>query len=60
MDNAFFFSDETMNKIYEDNGDFNIIAQLSQIFYSSIVSSIIDIILQKLSISEDQILDLKK
>lgn len=59
-DNAFFFSDETMNKIYEDNGTFNIIVQLPQIFYSSLVSSIIDIILQKLSISEDHILDLKK
>ena len=58
--NAFFFYDETMNKIYDDNGSFNFIIQLPQIIYSSIISSIIKIILYKLSISENQILDLKK
>ena len=58
--NAFFFTDETMNNIYEDNGVFNIIFQIPQILYSSLISSVINIILQKLSISEGQILDMKK
>ena len=58
--NAFFFSDSTMDKIYEDNGIFNFVFQLPQILYSSIISSVINIILQKLSISEGEIIDLKK
>ena len=58
--NAFFFTDDTMNKIYEDNGAFNFIYQLPQIIYSSVVSAVIDMILKKLSLSEKQILDLKK
>ena len=58
--NAFFFTDDTMDKIYEDNGIFNFVFQLPQIIYSSLISSVINIILQKLSISEDKILDMKK
>ena len=49
-----------MDKIYVDNGIFNFIFQLPQIIYSSLVSTVINMILQKLSISEDQILDMKK
>ena len=58
--NAFFFSDETMNNIYEDNGIFNFIFQLPQIIYSSLITSVLNIILRKLAISEAQILDMKK
>ena len=58
--NAFFFTDDTMDKIYVDNGMFNFIFQLPQIIYSSLVSTVINMILQKLSISEAQILDMKK
>ena len=58
--NAFFFSDDTMDKIYEDNGIFNFVFQLPQIIYSSLISSVINIILKKLSITENQILEMKK
>ena len=58
--NGFFFSDETMHKIHEDNGAFNIIYQIPQILYSSIVSSIINMILKLLSLSEKDILSLKQ
>ena len=58
--NASFFTDATMDKIYEDNGIFNFVFQLPQIIYSSLISSVINIILKKLSITEDQILDMKK
>ena len=57
--NALFFSDETMHKIYEDGGDFNIIYQLPQIVYSTIISFIIDTITNYLANSQDNILDLK-
>ena len=43
--NALFFNDSTMHKIYEDNGKFNLIYQLSQIIYSSIISFIITAII---------------
>ena len=58
--NGFFFTDETMDNIYEVNGAFDIIFQIPQILYSTIITSVISIILQKLSISEDQILEMKK
>ena len=58
--NALFFTDETMHKITEDHGDFDLIYQLPQICYSSIISAIINMILKKLSLSELQILTIKK
>ena len=57
--NALFFNDETMHKIYVDNGNFNILFQLPQIFYSLIISSIINVIIKYLSLSEKDIIDLK-
>jgi hypothetical protein len=58
--NGFFFSDETMHKIHENNGAFDIIYQIPQILYSSIVSTIINMILKLLSLSEKNILALKQ
>ena len=58
--NGFFFSDETMHKIYEDNGNYNIIYQLSHIFYSSIVPAVINMLLKHLSLSENIILEIKE
>ena len=58
--NGFFFSDETMHKIHEDNGAFNIVYQIPQILYSSVISALINIILKQLSLSEKNILSLKQ
>ena len=58
--NAFFFSDETMHKIYINNGTFNLLYQLPQIFLSFFISSIVNMILKLLSLSEKNILNLKK
>ena len=58
--NGFFFNDDNMHKINEDNGNFNLLYQLPQIFYSSIVSAIINLILKQLSLSEKNILALKR
>ena len=55
----FFFSDKTMHNIYKDNGAYNIIYRIPQIFYSSVISAIINIILKQLSLSENNILQLK-
>ena len=57
--NGFFFSDETMHKIYKDNGIFDILFQIPQILYSTVISAIINIILKTLSLSEKNILEIK-
>ena len=57
---TFFFNDETMHKIYQESGVYNIITQIPQILYSSVVSSIINMILKSLSLSEKDILKIKK
>ena len=58
--NAFFFTDETMHKITVDYGDFNFLYSIPQIVYSSVISSVINMILKKLSLSEKNILLIKK
>ena len=49
-----------MHKIYINNGKFDILYQISQILYSSIIPSVINGILKYLSLSEKSILILKK
>ena len=58
--NALFFNDNTMHKIYEDQGTFNFVYQLPQIAYSSLISSVINILLNLLGLSEGNIIDYKK
>ena len=58
--NALFFRDSTMHKIYQDQGDFNFIYQIPIILYSSIISWVINIIVSFLSLTQKQILELKK
>ena len=58
--NALFFNDDTMHKIYIDEGSFNFIYQLPQIIYSTIISNIIDYLVKFLALSEDNILKLKQ
>ena len=58
--NGFFFSDSTMHKINENNGKFDLIYQIPQILYSSIISSVINMLLKNLSLSEKNILLLKR
>ena len=58
--NALFYSDSTMHKIYEDQGKFNFIYQIPQIIYSTLISSVINLIVSTLSITEKNILSLKK
>ena len=58
--NALFFNDDTMHKIYEDDGEFNFIYQLPQIIYSAIISKIFESILEYLALSEKIIIDFKK
>lgn len=58
--NGFFFSDDTMHKVYEDSGKYNILYQIPQILYSSLISVTVNSLLKYLSLSEKSILELKK
>ena len=64
--NALFFNDETMHKIYIDEGKFNFIFQIPQIIYSSIISGIMSVIINyrnlqiNLALSEKIILEIKE
>ena len=58
--NGFFFSDETMHRIYIDKGACNIIYQLPIIIYSSMISGVIKVILKLLCLSEKNILSIKR
>ena len=58
--NSFFFTYPTMHKIYEDKGNFNFIYQIPQIIYSNIISNIITIIVTYFSLTEKNIIEIKK
>ena len=58
--NTLFFSDSTMHKIYIDYGKYNIVYQLPQIIYSSLISIILNFIVKYLALTENSILALKK
>ena len=58
--NILFFNDSTMHKIYEDNGKFNFAYQIPQIIYSTIISSIVNFIIRYFSLSEKDLLKIKR
>ena len=49
-----------MHKIYIDEGSFNLLYQLPKIIYSSIISSVFNLILKTLALTEINILQFKK
>ena len=59
--NGFFFSDSTMHKIYQDIAHaYNFIYQISIIIYSTLISAVLNSVLRNLSLSEKDILSIKK
>ena len=57
--NSLFFNDSTMHKIYVDHGSYNFIYQLPQIIYSTIISSVLNTLIQLLGLTEENILKFK-
>ena len=49
-----------MHKIYKDEGKFNFIYQISQIIYSALISGVINAIIKRLSLSANDVIELKK
>ena len=58
--NALFFTDDTMHKIYKDKGKFDLLYQIPQILYSTLISKFIDTFIRALALSQDNIVELKQ
>ena len=58
--NGFFFTDKSMHNIYINNGSYNILNQIPKILYSFSISFVIQQILKILSLSENDIIELKQ
>ena len=54
-----FYTDSTMHEIYVDEGSFDIIYQLPQIIYSSLISNVINFIITTLGLFQGDILKIK-
>ena len=54
-----FYTDSTMHEIYVDEGSFDIIYQLPQIIYSSLISNVINCIITTLGLFQGDILKIK-
>jgi len=57
--NALFFTDSTMNKIYDDQVEYDFIYQIPKILYSNLICTVINLIARILSLSEKDILSIK-
>ena len=57
--NVFFFSDETMHKMFLDYGKYNFIQQIPQIIYSKIISQLIEVFLCFLSMTDKYYYEIK-
>ena len=57
--NALFFNDSTMHKIYTDQGKFNLEYQIPQIVYSTLIVCGINILINYLALTENDIISLK-
>ena len=58
--NALFYNDDTMHKIYESKGDFDLETQLPIAVYSTIISTILNYPLNFLALSNDTIINFKQ
>ncbi len=58
--NALFYNDDKMHNIYEDEGKYNIFSQITNIIYSTLFSTVINSLLEYLSLSEDSIIKVRK
>ena len=58
--NVLFFTDKTMHKIYETKGNYNLIIQLPKIIYSSLITSVFNLIIKTFALSDKNIINLKK
>ena len=58
--NAFFFSDETMHKLFLSYGKYDVFQQIPQIVYSTIISQLMEVFICFLSLTDSHIYQIKK
>ena len=58
--NVFFFSDESMHNIYTSGGEHDFIGQLAQMVYSTIVSQVLQIFINYLTMTDIQYYQIKE
>ena len=58
--NTLFFRDSTMRYIYNNQGRYNFFYQIPQVIYSTIISSIMTYILKILSLSQNDLIKIKR
>ena len=58
--NTLFFKDSTMHQIFTEKGRYNLIYQIPQILYSTLISSVMSFVLKKLSLSQNELIAIKK
>ena len=58
--NVFFFTDDSMHKIYLNYGKYDFIQQIPQVIYSTIISQLIEVFLSYLSYTDKHIYYIKK
>ena len=58
--NALFINEPAIHQIYKDNGSYNFIYQVPQILYSSIISGVINSLIKCLSLSQNNVIKLKR
>ena len=57
--NVFFFSDESMHKLYINYGKYDFVQQIPQIIYSIIITKLIEVLLCYLSLTDKPIYQIK-
>ena len=57
--NVFFFADETMHKMFLDYGKYDFIQQIPQIIYSTIVSQVIQVLINFLCLTDKHFYEIK-
>ena len=57
--NAFFFSDDSMHKVYINYGKYDFIQQIPQILYSTIISHVIEVIICYFSMTDKYFYQIK-
>ena len=58
--NTLFFNDSSMHRIFIERGKYNLLYQIPQVIYSTLISFLMTFILKKLSLSQNELIDIKK
>ena len=58
--NALFFDDDTMHKIYKSNGSYDLAVQIPISIFSSLITMVLNTLLNTFALSNDNIIDFKQ